>query len=410
MHHLAAAELVFDGGRHGQCIAIGIHNADVAGAVLDLLWHGAMADLYFARDAGLCHLHALLANQARTLLQVAVIQQVQPVAARGSHKVRVGYVQRTVCKGQACGFGVVVQPVGCGQAVCAQRHAGRRRVAQNAEDLPHRNRSGAGWWKAADAVAAHGQLALRCPVMAQGFTLFGLVAGQILQGQHARVGGVAAYLVHNGLGYCTFVQGLAAITGNGSQHLGVGGVLQHRAYGQRLPIAAVEVGARSRVLRQIFFLEQQAVQAGAELEALLRELDGWLEQRGPWQFAVLLVRKLQHAYCAGCAYRAAANHSVMKGHGFAVRLEKQAVCCGCRCGFTTVISLHLVACCMQQKGTATNAAGLGLHQAKHHLHGNGCVNGTATSLENLIARISSQRIGRCHGKFFCSPARLFGPA
>lgn len=81
MHHLAAAELVFDGGRHGQCIAIGIHNADVAGAVLDLLWHGAMADLYFARDAGLCHLHALPANQARTLLQVAVIQQVQPVAA-----------------------------------------------------------------------------------------------------------------------------------------------------------------------------------------------------------------------------------------------------------------------------------------------------------------------------------------
>ncbi len=248
--HLAAAKLVFDGGGHGQCVAVGIHNADVAGAVFDLLGHGGVANPVGRRVACLRHLHALLANQLRARLQVAVVQQVQPVAAGGLHKVGVGHVQCAVGKGQARGFGVEVQPIGSGQAIAAQRHGGGGRVVQDAQDLPHGNRPRAGGREPANLIAARAHalgVGRQTPVMAQGCTLFGLVAGQVLHRQHAGVGGVAAHLVHNGLGHRAFVQRFAAVFGNGAQHLGVFGVFQQGTHGQRFTVGAIEVGARYRV-------------------------------------------------------------------------------------------------------------------------------------------------------------------
>jgi hypothetical protein len=59
---------------------------------------------------------------------------------------------------------------------------------------------------------------------------------------------------------------------------------------------------------------------------------------------------------------------------------------------------------VQQKGTASNAAGLGLNQGQHHLHGNGGINGATASAQYLVTRVSRQGVGGGNSKFLVRPA------
>jgi hypothetical protein len=61
---------------------------------------------------------------------------------------------------------------------------------------------------------------------------------------------------------------------------------------------------------------------------------------------------------------------------------------------------------VQQEGAAAYAAGLRLDQREHHLHGDRRIHRRAAGLEDLVAGIGGQRVGRGHGEFFRGPARL----
>jgi hypothetical protein len=67
-----------------------------------------------------------------------------------------------------------------------------------------------------------------------------------------------------------------------------------------------------------------------------------------------------------------------------------------RRGFTAVKGLGLAAVEVQQKSTATDAAGLWLDQAEHHLHGYCGIYRGAACFEGLVARVGGQRVGRSH--------------
>ena len=89
---------------------------------------------------------------------------------------------------------------------------------------------------------------------------------------------MAAYFLHNGLRDFPFVQGLAALFGNGAQHLGVFGVFQHCAYRQRFAISTKEISAGNGIAGQKLFIGQQAVEARAHFEALISQPDSGLKQ------------------------------------------------------------------------------------------------------------------------------------
>ena len=405
LDHLARTKRIFDGGGHGQCVAVRVHDADVAGAVFGLVGHGGQAGLAAAGVAGLGCLHALCTDELGATGEVAGVEQAHPAAAGGLHEVGVGHIEGAVGKGQACRLGVEVQPLGRGQAVL-QRQAGGVGVVQDAQNLAHGDGARAGGRKAAEAVV----LRAGAVVGAQRLAFFGLVAGQVGQAQAAGVGGVLLHLVHHGLGHWAFVQGAAAPGGDQAQHGGQLGVFQHMAHGPGFACGVVEVGGCYRVFGQKLFVRQQGVQPRAELEAALGQLNGGLEQGGPGQLAMLAVRQLQHAHGAGNAHRAATDHSVMKNQGLAVGIEKKAFVGGGGRRLSPVIGLHLATARVQQEGATANPAGLGFDQCQHHLHCNGCIHGRATGLEHLVASISGQRVGRCHRKLGGGPARFFGVA
>jgi len=143
-HHLTCAKGVFNGGCHGQRVALRVDDADVAGAVFGLCRHRRPGRFHAARLARLCHFHRLAAGPLRDQLgavgQIGGRQQAHPVAGRRLHKGGVGHVQRPVGKGQARGLGVQVEPVGRRQAAL-QRQRGGVCLRQDAQDLPDRQRA-----------------------------------------------------------------------------------------------------------------------------------------------------------------------------------------------------------------------------------------------------------------------------
>ncbi|MPM84376.1 hypothetical protein SDC9_131447 [bioreactor metagenome] len=68
-----------------------------------------------------------------------------------------------------------------------------------------------------------------------------------------------------------------------------------------LAVPVEEIGTGRGVVGQVLLVGQQRVQARADLEAVVRQIDGRFEQLGPGQLAMFLVRKLQHAHGAGHA-------------------------------------------------------------------------------------------------------------
>ena len=57
----------------------------------------------------------------------------------------------------------------------------------------------------------------------------------------------------------------------------------------RLPVTIVEVSCSLRILPEISIRSQHRIKAGTDLESLLGQADGRLEQSSPGQFPVLLV-------------------------------------------------------------------------------------------------------------------------
>lgn len=235
-------------------------------------------------------------------------------------------------------------------------------------------------------------------------------ACQVGQREAAGVGRVALHLGDDGLGHFTFEQRLGAVASDVLEHGRQFGVLEHMAHGPGFVGCVEEVRTRGRVLGQVFFVGQQRVQARAHLEAAFRQLDGRLEQRCPGQLAVLLVRQLQHAHRAGRAHRAAPDDAVVESDRLAARPEKQVFIGGSRGRFAAVVGLDLAAARVQQKGPATDAARLRLDQREHHLHRDGSIDGRASGLENLVARVAGERIGGSDGELLRRPAGLFGVA
>ena len=248
--HAARAKGGFDGGGHGHGAALCIDHADVAGAVFGLWGHGGEAGGFATGLARWGRFHGLDTDQLAAFAQVAGGQQAAPVAGGGADKFRVGHKLRPIGKRQARGFGVTVQPVGCGQAACQLGALGCG-VAQHAQNLADGDLARRRWWEAADAVGP------RCGgvVKTQCLAHAGLVVGQVLQAQGAgarclrRAG-------HHGLGHRPFVQGAAALCGNAAQYMAIFGVAQHMAHGPSLAIGLVKKAQRQRV----FFEQRIGVQ------------------------------------------------------------------------------------------------------------------------------------------------------
>jgi len=112
----------------------------------------------------------------------------------------------------------------------------------------------------------------------------------------------------------------------------------------------------------------------------------------------------------------------MKCEWLAFGIEQQVVCDRSGCCFAAIEGLHfgncvypLTCCTVQQKRTTTNATGLRLNQAQHHLHGNRCINRRAACFQHIKACLCGQGIGRSHRKllshdisFACKACGYFG--
>ena len=109
------------------------------------------------------------------------------------------------------------------------------------------------------------------------------------------------------------------------------------------------------------------------------------------------MRCIQHADHSRRGNGATADHSVIKRHGLAIGSDEQIFCCTCWRGFTAVKSGDAALVIVKQECTATDATGLRLNQAQHHLYGNRRIQGIATLLQNFQAGFCGYRIGGGHG-------------
>ena len=409
MHHLARAEGRFNRRGQGQRIASGIDDADVGGAVFDLPRHRRITGFEASGLAGAGDLHALcagaLGDQRCARGQIGGIEQAHPAASGRFDKIRVAQVQVSVGKHQARRFGIQVQPGGRRQPFF-QRQLGRRCVAEHAQNLPDRDGACAGRRKAANL-----KIPGVCRVgLADGRAFFCLVSAQVGQSQQAGVAGVLAHLVHHGLRQFALVQGIGALAGDLLKDGCQGGVAQDVPGRMRIAISLIEISPGRRILAQIGIGFQQSVQAGADLEAILGQVDRWREQLRPRQPAMLAVGHLQHAQCAGHTHGAAAHGGLAERHRLAVSAQKQRGRRSHGRGLAAIKSVDLFAVEVQQERAAAKPAALRLHQAQDHLHGNGRVDRAAAGLDDLVARLRGQWIGRGHGKSGCRPTGFVGVA
>lgn len=212
------------------------------------------------------------------------------------------------------------------------------------------------------------------------------------------------HLIDDGLSHRAFQQCHGAMHRNTSQHPSQLRIPENMPDRPRLPVTVVEVSCSLRILPEVSIRSQHRVKTGTDLESLLGQADGRLEQSSPGQFPVLLVYLLQHANNTRYADRASTHSTFHERHGLAIRLEKQ-IFIGCsRSSLAAIVCLDRFAIEVHQERTTTNATGLRFNQRKYHLHSDGGIQGTASSLEDLITRISRQRIGDRHGKRSSLPA------
>ena len=103
------------------------------------------------------------------------------------------------------------------------------------------------------------------------------------------------------------------------------------------------------------------------------------------------MRCIQHVDHGRRGNRATTDHGIIKRHGLAIGSDEQIFCCACWRGFAAIVSGDAALVVVKQECAPTNTTGLRLYQAQHHLHGNGCIQGIATLLQNFQAGFC------CHG-------------
>ena len=241
---------------------------------------------------------------------------------------------------------------------------------------------------------------------AHGLALHRLVGGQIRLAEAPRIAGVALHTPDDVARDRAAVESIGTRLRYLSQHLRHRRVLEPVSDGLRRAIGPIEKWACDRILDQLFFLFQLRVQSGADGKALLGQCDGRLKQAGPGQLPIGLVRLLKHTQDTGNTNRQPANHRLLERHRFAIFLQKQFFV-GCRWRRLPPVQrqqFHAVP--MQQESATGQAAGLRLHQPKHHLHGDGSIHRRPARFENLIARVGRQWIGSSDSELRRRPTRL----
>lgn len=301
-----------DAAGHGQGAALAVYDADVAGPVLRLLRHGRAALLHAGRYTRRGLGHALATRAGGDELgppgEVVVVEQAHPGGAGRRHVVRIGHVKRTVREGQACRFGIEMQPVRPGtRALWAALRAqlGGGGMGQQAQDLSHGQGARARWRHAADAhvmgaarLARHRRGAVD---ETQGRAHLDFVFRQVIGTQFARMAWMRAHLAHDGFGHLPAVEGVAALCGDASQHGGELGISEHMAHGPGAALGIVVMRSSHRVTLQLGCVAQQGMQPWTHGKALFGQGDGRLEQAAPGQLAMLAVGQLQQAQHAGGA-------------------------------------------------------------------------------------------------------------
>ncbi len=218
------------------------------------------------------------------------------------------------------------------------------------------------------------------------------------------------HLLHQRLGVFALIESGAAVFGDLAQQRGEGRIAQPMADWPGVAVGLVIEARGLWIITQRRVLLQQAVQARAHRESVVGEADGGLEQRFPGQLAVLPVRLFEHLHRAGHAYRTAADHCLLEIHRRAVRLQEQCFVGGGRSRLAAVQGDHALTVPVQQKGAATDPAGLRFDQGQHHLYGHGGIQRAAARLEDFITGLGRQRVGRRHGEALGGPAGFSGIA
>ena len=242
------------------------------------------------------------------------------------------------------------------------------------------------------------------------------VVGQVAQlgqaGSDGNGGGHAAGadldLVHNALRNRSGVKRIGTALRQTGQR---GGVIRIFDGGTQRPGAEVgvqKIGSGLRVAQQIVAgAADGRGHAATDGKAVGGQFDRRLEQVGPGLAAMVLVRQLQHAHCAGGADGPTAGLGAQKrltqvrqrvGLVGGADVAQVVLRSRSRGGFTPVIALHGIGggLVVQHEGTTAQAGRLRLHQPQHGLHGYGSINRRAARRQNIAARLGGQRVGRDH--------------
>ena len=362
-HHQAGAEGVFDGRGHRQHVAVAVDDAEVrGGGKLDRLVIGPVQRVIEVRLArGDLGQRVIAGEQFRPVSQIDGVGE-----ALGGHRdeIAVGHVAAAVGEGEA--GGVADQPPGL-RAV----RTGQVVVLQHPEDLPHGERAGGRRAHAADL--------MRAVTDADGRAFAHLVERQIDLAEHA---GVAGCLLHHACdvgGDGAGIEGRCPLPRQAPQRVGVGGVGQRRALGQR-GAAGQEIGGGGGEARQPLCIPlHQTGEAGRDGKALLGEVDGVVEERGPGAAAPAAMRRLHQRRCTGRADGAAADDRIEEFERFARVVLEQRRGGRERRGFAAVEGGQRAGCRIvpDQEGAAAEAGALRFHQPQHRLCGDHRIGGRA---------------------------------
>ena len=193
-----------------------------------------------------------------------------------------------------------MQPLGARKTV-GWCQAGCTGVCQNTQNLADRDGTRARWWHAANLhVFAGGGVDI-----AEWYSFFGLIGGEVGQAELAWMGRVFLNRVDYGLRQLAFMHGARSFRCDAPEHCRQFRVFEPVAHRPGPAMAIVEVGPRDWILFQVNFGRQQGVEPGADSKTIFGQRDGGFEQLCPAQPAVPAMCHLQHGQNTGCTHRAA---------------------------------------------------------------------------------------------------------
>ena len=243
----------------------------------------------------------------------------------------------------------------------------------------------------------------------QGVTNVGPVLLHVAHGQQAWVTGMQLHFVDDALCQWAGVKSIGTLFGHHAQHFCQARVGEHMAHREWRAIRFEKIGHGLRVFQQTGFGFEQCMQSGADRKSFVCQFDRGLEQTGPRQATVLLVRNGEHAQDARHADSASTTHHVVKRQRLAIEHE-QVLRRKYRCCFAAIEHLQSTAIVVQQKRAATDTAGLRFNQSQHHLHSNGRIYRRSSSLQDTVSGFAGQRVRCGHTTLFQWPAGFVCPA